>query len=294
MSMQTGAMAVMGGRGALEAIKAQGIIGSAKSVVSKTGGVMGTLGGVAAGAVAGARENSQRVSDIKSGFAAQAVENASTIKSTPDISSAANTEMNVKTSSSPSSPLTSGLASFMDKSESPTTTTAHVRDINPEKSIPIAKTPSGISQNSFVPPEASGVSETPAAPEPTITSAVAVPPHATTNKKKDELPGTIGAYIGSAISARVKQSTPVTSARRAYALTKGSTQQHGNKIVSTEEKVQRIMSEGEGITRSDAIKQAKREIRQEKKDAGEGIPWVQQEQVAEQSQQLHKERGDEL
>lgn len=287
--IMTGAMAVMGGRGALEAIKAQGIIGSAKSVVSKTGGVMGTLGGVAAGAVAGARENSQRVSDIKSGFAGQTAEKASTIKSTPDISSAANTEMNVKTSSSPSSPLTSGLASFMDKSESPTTTTAHVRDINPEKSIPIAKTPSGISQNSFVPPEASGVSETPAAPEPTITSAVAVPPHATTNKKKDELPGTIGAYIGSAISARVKQSTPVTSARRAYALTKGSTQQRGNKIVATEEKAQRIMSEGEGIPHREAIKQAKREMREEKKDAGEGIPWVHQEQDAERSQQLHKE-----
>lgn len=283
--IMTGAMAVMGGRGALEAIKAQGLIGSAKSVVSKSGGVMGTLGGVAAGALAGARENSQRVSDIKSGFAAQAVEKTSNIKSTPDISSAANIEKDVKTSSSPSSPLTSGLASFMDKSvsESPTTTTAHVGGLNSEKMS------SGISHNSFVSPETSGVSETPAATEPSIASTVDAPLHATANKKKDDLPGTIGAYIGSAISAKVKQSTPVTSARRAYSLTKGTAQQHGNKIVATEEKAQRIMSEGEGISRREAIKQAKREMREEKKDAGESIPWVQQEQAAERSQQLHKE-----
>jgi hypothetical protein len=110
------------------------------------------------------------------------------------------------------------------------------------------------------------------------------------------VPGTIGAFIGTAVQKRVQQSSIATSGRRAYALTKGSTQNHGNKIVAKEEKILQTMSASEGLSRRDAVRQVKEQIKKEKEEKrknrsstlSESPSWAQQELSAE-NQQLHKE-----
>ena len=284
-----GAVAAMGGRGALEAIKAQGLIGSAKSVIGKSGGIVGTVGGTTTGWIAGMRENHQRMESVRAKYSNTGTENdkatadsggidQSTSKSkTPDAVSAiqsaetfaaAGIDAGIKTGST-----------FSSLGTSEPTPPPHI-----QKNV-----------SSSVATKAS--STEPTASEPTEKSDAPGAATATTVKKKEESPGTIGAYIRSGISGSMHKSTPVTSTRRAYALTKGSMQKHGNKKVAREERILQTMSKSEGISRRDAVRQVKEQIKKEKEEKRKdkepsvsgGQTWVQQEQAKEQSQQLHKE-----
>lgn len=287
-----GAVAAMGGRGALEAIKAQGLIGSAKSVIGKSGGIVGTVGGTTSGWIAGMRENHQRMESVRAKYLNTGTENdkatadsgridQSTSKSkTPDAVSAIQSAETFAAASIDAGIKTGSTFSSLGTSEP--TPPPHI-----QKNV-----------SSSVATKAS--STEPTASEPTETSDAPGAATATTVKKKEESPGTIGAYIGSGISGSMHKSTLVTSTRRAYALTRGSMQQHGNKKVAREERILQTMSDTEGLSRRDAVRQVKEQIKKEKDEKrkdkessiGGGQTWAQQEQAKEQSQQLHKESGD--
>lgn len=280
--VMTGAMAFMGGRTLLDTMKTNGAIGTAKSVVSKAGGIVGGVarhsgniaGGVAgavAGAVSASKETAQRMNNLKAS-PAQVTRNTSSQgsenKSGESIRSAADYT-------------------------APTTTST--RATNHRASSP-AKTPHTTIQapSSTDNQQAKSSSASAAIEKPSGESTIVDSPDKPNTGKQDTAPlSTIGEHIGATVITKAQQigtimqkSSPSVTARRAYSLTRGSFEKHGNKRVLQEEKTQQIIKSQPNIARRDAQKLAKKEIRMEKQTSSNSQSWVDQERTLERSQEL--------
>jgi hypothetical protein len=117
-------------------------------------------------------------------------------------------------------------------------------------------------------------------------SAASEPSQPNAKQQEQVSPETLGQHFRSTVASKVQQSNAVTSARRAYSLTRGSAQAHGNKKVDMENRIQNIQKDKSGITRQQAKKQAHEDIKSEKKEAKNKQPipeksWAEQERETE-------------
>lgn len=284
--MLAGGAAALGGRSLMESAKAQGALGIARGMLKKGGSFAGGLGGAAAGVVSGQKDTWSRVNAVKG--TASAVTDAavsSGVASQPTASSAPPSSS--KSSSAAQS--TSATKGFSVAVAAQAVAAVSNISHNINGSHINAKN-SDISQNSGTEslhdePDLHQESEIPGASAPT--------PPVRGKASDSSTPITIGGHIRSAVNNKVMHSTPVTSARRAYTLTRGSTQAHGNKVVTTKEITQRLQSEDPTISQHAAKKQAKQQIRQERKGLQNQKSFAEQERESEQRNQLHI-KGDDL
>ena len=286
--MLAGGAAALGGRSLMESAKAQGALGIARGILKKGGSFTGGLGGAAAGVVSGQKDTWSRVNAVKG--TASAVTDAvvsSGGASQPTASSAPPSSS--KSSSAAQSTSTTKGFSVTAAAQTVAAVSNISHDVNGSH---INATNSDISQNSGT----ESLHDEPALhqeSESEIPGASAPTPPVRGKASDSSTPITFGGHIRTAVNNKVMHSTPVTSARRAYTLTRGSTQAHGNKVVATKEITQRLQSEDPTISQHAAKKQAKQQIRQERKGLQNQKSFAEQERESEQRNQLHM-KGDDL
>lgn len=274
--IMAGGIAALGGKGILDAMKAKGLVGTAKSVANRAGGIAGSVGGTAAGVISGHKETAQRVNSVKSGIGAAAA-------AVQGVGAA------LGGSSSGGIPSAGG-------SQEPGAVGSGDTQARP---VPSGGAPVGTSGGNDHNPAAANIHpDVSTSPLQDNVSGASSPSQQTTSSgtRKEQSaanePETLGGHLRSAVAGKIQQSSAVTSARRAYSLTKTSSQAHGNKKVAREEKVQKIQNDRPDTIRRDAKKQAKQEIKQEKKGIHDNRSWSEQERDTERGNQLFKGSGD--
>lgn len=254
-----GGAAMLGGKGMMDAMRAKGLVGTAKSAVSRAGSVAGGIGGVAAGVVSGYKETAQRVNSVKSGIGNAAPSAAAAAEGAAGSRQAPFSENLKENGSIPETEHNS-------TQESPGTASQAAENIHQNTADPHAQ--GNTAENS---------------------------------RTQFNKSNTVGEALRSAVSGRVQQSSPVNSARRAYSLTKGSVQAHGNKKVNREEQAQ-VKMQDKKLNHRNAINEVKKEekdenikkmislgelkqtkngIKKEKKELNETRSWAEQEYDSE-------------
>jgi hypothetical protein len=264
-SMVAGGVALAGGRAALDSIKSRGVIGSAKSVLSGAGRAAGTVGGVAAGVASGAAANHSRVSAVKQGF--------SSAKNSSDAQNSGNNSSENKQSNKAS--VNSNPASA-PINQSHNATNAAVSD--KEKSVPTPNPIPGQPQEQQTNENIENKTEIPKSNDSNQTD----------KKNNTSTPKTMGGAFHSKVSNGIRNTGAVSSAQHMYSLTRGSKQKRGDKLVNREQHAQTILQKNPNLSHHQAIKDAKKEIKNEKKNSNKQDPsaasWAEQE--------LNKEKAE--
>lgn len=249
--IMAGGVAAIGGRGALEALKAKGLIGSTRSAIGKAGEIVGGLGGAVAGAVSGHNETTQRVNSVKQGFNAVSTAAAG-------VAGATNVGASGGDSTTVKSPFKKPINSAPAAGNAPQSSYGSVPTADYSSSD--AESSHVANNNSYSPPMADSA-EKPLNQESTQSSSESSP---SVKEQASNNPQTIGNYLRSSITGKMEKSSAVISARRAYSLTKSSAQARGNKKVDREVRAQIKMQGNESLSHRKAIKEVKTEDRNAK------------------------------
>ena len=247
-----GGAAMLGGRNLIEKVKAKGVIGAAGSAVGAASRVAGGAGGIAAGLASGMADNVRRVHAARNGHGVSG-QGSEQEQSGKEKNQSPASGQNQKQPKRPESQTAS--AGSENAQTSPATGTAVGAAANSKS-------------NSARPPAATETADT-------STGGSANGPAARQTRQNQEektfrrQSAAKGASysdktLGGFIKSNVNRSAPVASARHLYSLTRSSMQARGNKLVDRENKIREIQSGNPEISRYDAKKQAKRQIKAER------------------------------
>lgn len=269
-SLVSGGVALAGGRAALEAFRAKGVMGAARGIFSRAGGVAGGVGGAAAGAARGAAANHQRVSAVRNGFSASSA--GASAEQVAGAGAGAAAGVAGAGAASVSGSHAKNTASTPKQSQSPPSDSV---SSPPHES---GHTASGAESIRQEPPIQS---ENVSSDEPDAsTSSANTPKSGISSQPQATPPGSIGEYVRSKVSGRFHQSRPYNNTSRAYSLTRGTMDKHGDKkVAKAEQKMQRR-----------PIQQSSKE---EKQSSQATSPLRSSAKKAEQTwaeQELHSER----
>ena len=247
-----GGAAMLGGRNLIEKVKAKGVIGAAGSAVGAASRVAGGAGGIAAGLASGMADNVRRVHAARNGHGVSG-QDSEQEQSGKEKNQSPASGQNQKQPKRPESQTAS--AGSENAQTSPATGAAVGAAANSKS-------------NSARPPAATETADT-------STGGSANGPAARQTRQNQEektfrrQSAAKGASysdktLGGFIKSNVNRSAPVASARHLYSLTRSSMQARGNKLVDRENKIREIQSGNPEISRYDAKRQAKRQIKAER------------------------------
>lgn len=266
-SAVAGGVALAGGKGLLDSLHQKGVIGTAKSAISKMGGAAGGAGGMAAGAVSGAADNHRRYAAVRNG------------KSNPAKAEQTSSRGNEKSAAAGTSygraeSVNTAVDSNAGQIESPSAVAGQKPEPQISQTAPLGHEESQGSE-SYAPPVIGQEPQSQTASTETVGTSTALGKNSVPQRT------TLGGTIRSMASQRVKQSSAVQSARRMYALTRNSSLAHGSRRVEIEQRAHQKV-QASPASHSQAVREAKHEIRQEKRaeKADEKSPeksWAEQE-----------------
>lgn len=276
-SILAGGAAFIGGRSAMESIRSKGIAGMAKGAVGKAGSAAGGLGGMAAGTIAGAADNRRRYAAARNGqggpgggrgpSAAQTPRQPGPTESRPygspqqgGPSGSASPEKAQPNGSAGAGPFPAASAgSPVPEPGRPASSVR--RQGGPYGSAKMPGRGGNAPRGPESRPDFKG-SQTPG-PGRGQTAAPGQQPGAWENGAPEKpRAGTVGGYAGGKIRDRVEKAGAVRSARHLYSLAYGSRMAHGDKKVRQESLAYRKMQENPSLNHSQAVWEAKREIRE--------------------------------
>ncbi len=246
-SMIAGGAALLGGKGAMDSLRAKGITGAAKAAAGKAGSVIGGAGGAAKGFATGAYDNHKRYSAARNGFAGAA---------------------------SKAADAAAGAASGAVAGKSSGSTNAASK--NTSSNVP----PSGTFSAS--PQSSASVHTDTSGNEQSNTSSNAQVEHTAQNVSANE-PTTVGGYVQSKIANGFRSSGAYRSASRAYSLTRGGRTAKGDKKAPVEYGAYKKMQNDSSLSHRQAVRQVKSEIKEEKKNGGTAKTWGEHEYKNENS-----------
>ena len=249
-----GGAALLGGRQLIDAAKAKGVFGSAL----KVGGTLG--GGVAGGTVGlttGRFDVHRRVQAVRA--AAAKMQNPSAAEGTDSKAAAGPGDAvgAVKDvgAAAVGSAAAAGAASAVKSVAGSAVKAATSGTANADKGKQTSARPAHPAGKPVNPPEGEEHNENKATKK-----ATAGQPAEKRERPRSE-PETVGGFLGQ----KIQNGSFVSSARRVYSLNRGSMQKHGDKLVAREERIQQLQRKAPDLSRHDAKKQAKHELRKERK-----------------------------
>lgn len=250
--IMAGGIAALGGKGMLDSIRSKGLVGSAKSVAGAVGSIAGKMGGGVAGIASGMKENHQRYQAVRGGGGAGGAAAVGKATAQPKGSASGGT----KSSSAAASPFipAGGSGSAAQPAESAATSAQPLPGSGSAE-------PTATSLHDSASIDAAET--VPAGNEPSLHSTEN--PQETNSEQEGEVtppiptvePETLGGKIRAAATNKMNQNPTIAATRRAYGLTRGSMQAHGNKKTAIMENVRTIQNATPNVTPHDAKKQAK-------------------------------------
>lgn len=251
-SMVAGGAALLGGRGAMDSLRAKGITGMAKAVAGKAGNIVGGASGAAAGFATGAYNNHKRYSAARNGSSgAGAVSRAA-----------------------------AGVSGAGSKSGS--TSSGHTGNAKAEKAgNNNVNTTAGASSGGVSAANGSqGGNSTQAgetSPDKVNTPDLGGAEQNVQDGNSKNTPTTIGGYMRSGISKGFRNSGAYKNANHVYSLTRGSRTAKGDKKAPIKYGVHERMQNNSSLSHHEAVKQVKKEIKNEKKSGGTAKTWAEHE-----------------
>ena len=221
-SAVAGGVALAGGKGLLDSLHQKGVVGAAKSAISKMGGAAGGAGGMAAGAVSGAADNHRRYAAVRNG-------KSNPVKAKQTSSRGNEKSVVAGTSSGRAESVNTAVDASAGQIESPSAASSQGPEPQSSQTAPLGHEESQGSE-SYAPPVIGQE------PQSQAVSAETVGTSAVQGKSSAPQRTTLAGTIRSMASQRLKQSSAVQSARRMYSLTRNSSLAHGSRRVEIEQR----------------------------------------------------------
>jgi hypothetical protein len=262
-SMAAGAVAMAGGKAALDSLRAKGMVGAARSALGKASGIVGRFGGAAAGVAAGAMQNHRRTAAVKQNFAAAGAGAAGAAQAVKETFDAPNKTSDTRTNGEVASGGAERAAGNSVRTDDVKTRpvsvneTAGTNQVQNHSIHSAAQTGTQDTTNLHSPPTEpsnSDAANTSNISAETSGNATQAKPASVSEKS-----ATLGGYLHSQASNRIRQSNAYTKARHAYSLTLGSMQRHGDKKVSLGEQAVEKKLQNPDLSYRQAVRQAKQE-----------------------------------
>ncbi len=262
-SMIAGGAALLGGKGAMDSLRAKGITGAAKAAAGKAGSVIGGAGGAATGFATGAYNNHKRYSAARNGFAGAASKAAGAAGGTA--SGAAGTAAGA----------VSGAAAGKSSGSDTAQKAQEKSHGNDSENTAANVSPSGTS-SANPQTNASVHADTAGNTQENTSNSEPVGKTVQSGSPKNG-PTTVGGYMHSKIANGFRNSGAYRSATRAYSLTRGGRTAKGDKKAPIKYGVYEKMQNDSSLNRHEAMRQVKNEIKEEKNKGGTAKTWAEHE-----------------
>lgn len=275
-SMMAGAATLVGGKGAIDSLRSKGVIGTAKAVVGKAGSAIGGTGGIATGMAVGTANNRQRYAAVRNGksdpFGKQNSANHQTQPHKVPYSD--------KSDGKPSQGSTNGSSpAEIGSLKQKVTSSGNPVQGGPSANAPTAKAASAqhgsVSevnnhQNSIGSQPINTQAGYNQMPYEESAAAAKGQPSSAKGAALEQQTATLGGYVGSKVAKSVRNSGAARSARRMYSLAYGSSMAHGDKKVRREALAYQKIQDNPDLRHSQAVHQAKIDIRNAKIQEAKG------------------------